>query len=454
MNWDDRMRRNNTGPGPFDGSPVLDSGSFCPVADLPGGTAGFGRVDGRTVYIAEFPETLDTAAIRAICRCMRQAGQNGAPFVSIVNCAGLKITEGAAVVDGAAGLLWERARLSGVAPQITVVSGACEGLCGVFAAMGDAVVMTQNARLASAGAGVLAAAGADKPGAPSAHNATGLVAFTVDSMEAAHAKTRELLSFLPDNNLCDPPVFSNDSANRLVPELDALGEGYGDVREIIATLVDGRDFCEASSGFGPGAATLFARFCGQAVGVAGINPGARLCADSLIKITRFARLCDSFHLPLVVFADCEGLAVDAVNEGVVLIQAAGLADTLAGFSAPRITVVTGRFLGAACALFGRGLGTDAVLAWPCAEIAPMSAEGMTSVLAQSFDTADPVAARAKAADDYRENMADPWSALKAGLVDEVIAPSATRAAICARLGPLADKRVAKPPRKHGCGLGG
>jgi len=427
---------------------------------------GFGTIEGRLVYAfvqdaSVAAGAMNSVAAAKIARVMDLALQNGAPLLSIMDSAGLKLAEGAMGLDSFALLLQKRTTLSGVVPQISIILGPCAGSQALFPAMGDFIIMSEqkNAKLATVGTGALVAAGGAKPtvGNAGMHaESTGLCTIMVETEAQALARARELLSFLPENNLTDAPHLSpEDSPVRLIPELDALADGssYDDVREILAAVVDNGAMMECSPKYATAMVTAFAHVGGTPVGIVATqrNQG-KIGGAACAKTARFVRFCDAFHIPVITFVDSEGFVVDSGEEqSGLLAKSAGLAFAYAQAVVPKVTVIIGRAIGGAfCVLGARSLGADVVLAWPNAEIAAMSAEAATAIVgtADIASAADPVAARAAYAEQYRQTMADPWTAAKQGVLDDVIAPASTRAVLSNLLMMLMDKRANVVSRKH------
>ena len=453
---------------------LLDAGSFValdamlstPGCEALGGgvLAGWGRIDGTTVCVAVQDAAVNNGALTAqqaskIARAMRSALQCGAPFVCVLDSAGLSVMDGARSMEAVGQLMALRAQLSGIVPQINVVLGPCAGTLAMYAAMGDIVIMAKDksARLASAGTQVLQSAGGASTtvgGAVMNACSTGLATLTAENESEALEAVREVLAYLPANNLADSPVVStSDSPARTIEELNALSQGaeYGDIREIMATVVDDGLFTECSRRYAPEVITAFARLGGNAVGFVATQSGkGKLTGQACAKAARFVRLCDCFHIPIVNLVDCEGLVVDNGEEEAGLVaRAASLAFAYSAASVPKVALVIGKAIGAAyVSLVSRAMGIDTALAWPGAVIAPLMPEGMTAVLGAADIAAavDPIAAREAYAAEYQITMASPYQAAQDGVLDDVIMPAETRVHLINALAMLADKRLPNMPR--------
>nr|MDD6335919.1 carboxyl transferase domain-containing protein [bacterium] len=290
---------------------------------------GSGTIGGRLVHVAAQDASYLSGAMgirqaKKIARAMDAALTMGTPFISLMDSAGIRLGEGVEALDAYGMLLQKRASLSGVVPQISVIMGPCAGGMSFFPAMGDIVVQVESAgaRLASAGTQVLAAAGGasqDKVGGADMNaTKTGLATITAKSDPQALQKVREILAYLPDNNLDGALYIANeDNLNRMIPELDALCEGvsYTDVREVIAAVVDMNAFVELSERYAPSVLTALARLGGHVVGIVATQKNAgKLDGEACNKAARFIRLLDCFHIPVVTLVDCEGFVVDAGQE--------------------------------------------------------------------------------------------------------------------------------------------
>jgi propionyl-CoA carboxylase beta chain len=294
------------------------------------------------------------------------------------------------------------------------------------------------------------------------HNArSGVAHFAVHDDEAALALIRELLSYLPSNNVDDPPyVASADPADREVPELDAIvpespNQPY-DMHEVIAAVVDDGAFLEVHQHYAKNIVVGFARMCGRPVGIVANQPAhlaGTLDIDASVKGARFVRFCDAFNIPLVTFEDVPGFLPGTVQEfGGIIRHGAKLLYAYAEATVPKITVITRKAYGGAyCVMSSKHLRTDVNLAWPTAEIAVMGPDGAVNILykREIEAAADPEAARRAKAQEFRDAFANPYVAATRGFLDEVIAPRLTRQRICRALDRLQNKRESMPPKKHG-----
>jgi propionyl-CoA carboxylase beta chain len=294
------------------------------------------------------------------------------------------------------------------------------------------------------------------------HNArSGVAHFAVADDEAALALVRDLLSYLPSNNIDDPPVVpTSDPSDREAPELDTIVPESAmqpyDMHEVIGALVDEGAFLEVQQHFAKNIIVGFARMGGRSVGIIANQPAhlaGVLDIDASVKGARFVRFCDAFNIPLVTFEDVPGFLPGTVQEfGGIIRHGAKLLYAYAEATVPKITVVTRKAYGGAyCVMSSKHLRTDVNLAWPTAELAVMGPEGAVNILyKREIEAADdPAAARAARVEEFREAFANPYVAATRGFIDEVIAPRTTRMRICRALERLQGKRETMPPKKHG-----
>lgn len=471
---------------------LLDAGSFVevdafverrsaglmPEADVhaagEGVVAGYGTIDERPVYIYSQDAAFLSGAVgemhaKKIAKVINMAIQNGVPILSVIDSGGARIQEGPLALNGYGEIAKLSAEASGTIPQIAIVAGPCIGAAALCAALADFVFMVDGkSTLALNGPQVLQAN--DNPmkkietimDAKSNAEKSGNAHFIAESEEACFAQVKVLLSYLPSNNLEDAPINENslDDINRQVESINELliqNDGAAcEMKSIIAALVDDGLFMEAQSAYAPNMITGFATFFGRPVGIVANQPMVRegkICARASAKAARFIRFCDSFGLPIITFVDTTGFIVDLGAEECGLVnQGAKLFYAYADATVPMITVVCGKATGSSYIAMGcKALGADMALAWPTAEISPLTAEAAANIVfAQELQSsADPIADRAKLAQKYEETFASPWAAAKAGIIDDVIMPSETRQRIIAALEMMISKRDSRPPKKHG-----
>ncbi len=438
-----------------------------------GVVCGSGRIDGRVVYafaqdFTVFGGSLSETNAAKICKVMDQAMKVGAPVVGLNDSGGARIQEGVASLAGYADIFLRNTLASGVVPQISAILGPCAGGAVYSPAITDFTIMTEHTSyMFVTGPDVIRTVTHEEVtkeelGGAMTHNArSGVAHFAVPDDEAALATVRELLSYLPSNNLDDPPFLPTpDSPDREVPELDTLvpespNQPY-DMHDVIAAIVDEGLFLEVQQHHARNIVVGFARMGGRSVGVVANQPAhlaGTLDIDASVKGARFVRFCDAFNIPLVTFEDVPGFLPGTVQEfGGIIRHGAKLLFAYAEATVPKITVITRKAYGGAyCVMSSKHLRTDVNLAWPTAEIAVMGPEGAVNILyRRELEAAeDAVAARAAKVQEFRDAFANPYVAATRGFVDEVIAPRLTRQRICRALDRLQHKREAMPPRKHG-----
>ncbi|MGI8672156.1 MAG: acyl-CoA carboxylase subunit beta [Luteitalea sp.] len=438
-----------------------------------GVVCGSGRVDGRTVFafaqdFTVFGGSLSQTNAAKICKVMDQAVKVGAPIVGLNDSGGARIQEGVASLAGYADIFLRNTLASGVVPQISAILGPCAGGAVYSPAITDFTVMVESTSyMFVTGPDVLRTVThedvtKEELGGAMTHNArSGVAHFAVPDDDACLALVRDLLSYLPSNNLDDPPLTpSSDPVDREVPELDTLvpasaSQPY-DMHDVIAAVVDDGGFLEVQQHFARNILVGLARMGGRSVGIVANQPAhlaGTLDIDASVKAARFVRCCDAFNIPLITFEDVPGFLPGTVQEfGGIIRHGAKLLYAYAEATVPKITVITRKAYGGAyCVMSSKHLRTDLNLAWPTAEIAVMGPDGAVNVLyRREIEGADdPVALRAAKAAEFRELFANPFVAASRGFVDEVIAPRHTRRRICSALDRLQGKRETLPPKKHG-----
>ncbi|WP_396623434.1 acyl-CoA carboxylase subunit beta [Luteitalea sp.] len=438
-----------------------------------GVVCGSGCVDGRVVYafaqdFTVFGGSLSETNAAKICKIMDQAVKVGAPVVGLNDSGGARIQEGVASLAGYADIFLRNTLASGVVPQISAILGPCAGGAVYSPAITDFTVMTESTSyMFVTGPDVIRTVTHEDVtkedlGGAMTHNArSGVAHFAVADDEAALALVRDLLSYLPSNNIDDPPVVpTSDPSDREAPELDTIVPESAmqpyDMHEVIGALVDEGAFLEVQQHFAKNIIVGFARMGGRSVGIIANQPAhlaGVLDIDASVKGARFVRFCDAFNIPLVTFEDVPGFLPGTVQEfGGIIRHGAKLLYAYAEATVPKITVVTRKAYGGAyCVMSSKHLRTDVNLAWPTAELAVMGPEGAVNILyKREIEAADdPAAARAARVEEFREAFANPYVAATRGFIDEVIAPRTTRMRICRALERLQGKRETMPPKKHG-----
>jgi propionyl-CoA carboxylase beta chain len=438
-----------------------------------GVVTGYGRIDGRLVYVfaqdfTVFGGSLSETNARKICKVMDLAVDMGAPVIGLNDSGGARIQEGVASLAGYADIFLRNTLASGVVPQISAIMGPCAGGAVYSPAITDFNVMVKDTScMFVTGPDVIRTVTHEEVtkeelGGAMTHNVkSGVAHFAVDDDRACLALIRELLGYLPSNNLEEAPLQrTDDPPDREEPSLETLVppdpvKPY-DMKRLIAAVVDEGRFFEVHEHFAPNIVVGFARFGGRAVGVVGNQPACLAgCLDinASVKGARFVRFCDAFNLPLVTFEDVPGFLPGTDQEyGGIIRHGAKLLYAFAEATVPKITVITRKAYGGAyCVMSSKHLRTDVNYAWPTAEIAVMGPEGAVNVLyrRELQAAADPDALRAKKVTEFREKFANPYVATDRGFIDAVIEPRHTREKVIAGLEMARTKRSHNPPKKHG-----
>ncbi|MCD6555233.1 MAG: methylmalonyl-CoA carboxyltransferase [Anaerolineae bacterium] len=438
-----------------------------------GVVTGWGTIDGRLVYVFAQDFTvmggsLGQAHGAKICKVMDLAMKNGAPLIGIDDSGGARIQEG---VDSlwAYGEIFTRNTLaSGVIPQLSVIMGPCAGGAVYSPAITDFVFMVQNtSHMFITGPAVIKAVTREEVtqeelGGAMAHNTkSGVAHFAAPDEETCLTQVRRLLSFLPQNNVEDPPyVPPTDDPQRMDEALDTLvpddpSKPY-DMKEVIARVVDDGDFLEVHQHFAQNLIVGFARLDGHPVGIVAQQPmvlAGVIDIDASDKGARFIRFCDCFNIPLVTFCDTPGYMPGVAQEhGGIIRHGAKMLYAYAEATVPKVAVITRKAYGGAyIVMSSKHLRGDINLAWPSAEIAVMGPEGAVNVVFRRDLKAaeDTEARRAELVQEYRDKFANPYVAAARGYLDAVIAPHETRPRVIAALRMLENKRDSLPPKKHG-----
>jgi propionyl-CoA carboxylase beta chain len=438
-----------------------------------GVVAGHGRVDGRPVYafaqdFTVFGGSLSETNAAKIVKVMDLAVKMGAPIVGLNDSGGARIQEGVVSLAGYADIFLRNTLASGVVPQISAIMGPCAGGAVYSPAITDFTIMVEGTSyMFVTGPDVIKTVTHEDVtkealGGAMAHNAKSGVAHVAaaDDRECL-ALVRDLLSYLPSNNLDDPPrgrsadpVDREDAAlDRLVP---AQPNQPYDIHDLIRAVVDDGVFLEVHRYFAANIVTGFARLGGRPVGVVANQPAVLagcLDIDASVKGARFVRCCDAFNIPLITFEDVPGFLPGVQQEhGGIIRAGAKLLYAFAEATVPKITVITRKAYGGAyCVMASKHIRTDFNYAYPTAEIAVMGPAGAVNILyrRELQAAADPEAVRAQLVDEFRERLANPFVAASRGYVDEIIQPRQTRPKLIAALASCENKRDRNPPRKHG-----
>ncbi len=435
-----------------------------------GVVTGTGYVGGRPVaaYSEDFTVaggSLGSMHAHKICDIMDFAQQSGMPVVCFNDSGGARIQEGVESLSGYGKVFFKNVYLSGVVPQIAVIAGPCAGGAAYSPALTDFQVMVKDqANMFITGPEVIFAATGQKctmaeVGSAAAHaTISGNIHFVADNDAHAVAIVQKLLSFIPSNNIMDPP---HDLSVPLVmdedPEMDDLipedGKNPLDIKAVIGRLVDNADFFEVQMDFAKNIVVGFGRIQGVVVGIIGNQPkfkAGTLDIDASDKAARFIRFCNIFNIPLVTLVDTGGFLPGVAQErGGIIRHGAKMLFAYGAATVPKITVILRKAYGGAyLAMCSQDLGADLVFAWPTAEIAVMGAEGAVKILYKREIEKDP-ACEAKLIADYRAKFASPYQAAGKGIITDVIRPGQTRAMVAMALRNTLSKRETRPPKKHG-----
>ncbi|HLU67943.1 MAG TPA: acyl-CoA carboxylase subunit beta [Kofleriaceae bacterium] len=441
-----------------------------------GVVTGHGTIAGRTVCVfaqdfTVFGGSLSGAYAAKICKIMDLACKIGAPVIGLNDSGGARIQEGVESLAGYADIFTRNVLSSGVVPQISAIMGPCAGGAVYSPAITDFIFMVEGSSyMFITGPDVIKTVTheevtKDELGGATTHaSRSGVAHFAEPDELTCLSSIRELLSFLPSNNMEDPPIAPcEDPEDRADPELDSIvppesNRPY-DIVEIITRVVDDRHFMQVQKEFARNIVVGFARMGGRPVGVVANQPAhlaGCLDIDASIKAARFVRFCDCFNIPLVTFVDVPGFLPGTGQEyGGIIKHGAKLLFAFTEATVPKITVITRKAYGGAYdVMASKHIRADMNFAFPSAEIAVMGPEGAVNIvfrgeLAKIEDPAEREAARARFIAEYRERFANPYKAASLGYIDEVIRPRNTRAAIIRSLRTLASKRQDNPPRKHG-----
>ncbi len=438
-----------------------------------GVVTGHGLVDGREVFVfaqdfTVFGGSLSETHAEKICKIMDLAMKTGAPVIGLNDSGGARIQEGVVSLGGYADIFLRNTLASGVVPQISCIMGPCAGGAVYSPAITDFNVMVKDTSyMFITGPDVIKTVThedvtKDELGGAMTHNSkSGVAHFAADSDEHALQITRELLSFIPSNNMENPPFIETaDPAERADPELNTLvpessNQPY-DIRDILHKVVDDGYFFEVQEHFAQNIVIGFARLGGSSVGIVANQPAflaGVLDIDASVKAARFVRFCDCFNIPLITFEDVPGFLPGVNQEHFGIIRhGAKLLYAFAEATVPKITVITRKAYGGAyCVMASKHIRTDINFAYPTAEIAVMGAEGAVGVLYRKdlAEAKDPAEVRDKKVAEFNEKFANPYVAAERGFIDEVIEPSMTRPKLIRALALLRNKRDTNPPRKHG-----
>jgi acetyl-CoA carboxylase carboxyltransferase component len=446
-----------------------------PENQFPGDSVitGWGTINGRLVYVYSQDFTvmggsLSEVHAEKICKIMEMAMKNGAPVIGLNDSGGARIQEGVVSLGGYADIFLRNTLASGVVPQLSVIMGPCAGGAVYSPALTDFIFMVKDTSyMFVTGPDVVRAVTHEdvtfeELGGAMTHNAlSGVSHVAANSEEDAMFLVREILGYMPQNNMEEPffqpsrddPLRTEEELNAIVPDDPSKPYNMKDVIRLIAD--DGR-FFEIHEHYAQNIVVGFARLGGHSVGIIANQPAVLagvLDIKASEKAARFIRFCDAFNIPIITFEDVPGFMPGVAQEhGGIIRAGAKLLYAYCEATVPKITVVTRKAYGGAyCVMNSKHIRSDLNLAWPTAELAVMGPDGAVSIISRrEIEQADdPVAKKAELTQDYRDRFANPYVAAARGYVDDVIVPSETRPRLINALGMLQNKRDSNPPKKHG-----
>ncbi|GCE19422.1 acyl-CoA carboxylase subunit beta [Dictyobacter kobayashii] len=438
-----------------------------------GVVTGYGKIDGRLVYVFSqdftvFGGSLSEAHAEKICKVMDLATRNGAPVIGLNDSGGARIQEGVVSLGAYADIFLRNTLASGVVPQISAIMGPCAGGAVYSPAITDFIFMVEETSyMFVTGPNVLKAVthedvSFEDLGGARVHNSmSGVAHFASPGEPECLGMIRRLLSYLPSNNVDDPPfVTPQDTANRVIDELNQIipdnpGKPY-DMKEVIHHIVDDGDFFEVQELFAQNIIVGFARLNGRSVGIVAQQPrvlAGVLDINASDKAARFVRFCDCFNVPIITLEDVPGFlpGVGQEHNGIIR-HGAKLLYAYCEATVPKITVITRKAYGGAYdVMSSKHIRGDINYAWPTAEIAVMGAEGAVNILFKDeIERADdPEARRKELIAEYNAKFANPYISASRGYIDEIIEPRYTRVKLISALEMLKNKRDTNPPKKHG-----
>ncbi len=434
---------------------------------------GWGTIDGRLVYVFSqdftvFGGSLGEVHAEKVCKIMDLAMKNGAPVIGLNDSGGARIQEGVVSLGAYADIFLRNTLASGVVPQISAIMGPCAGGAVYSPALTDFIFMVKNtSHMFITGPDVVKAVthedvSFDELGGADVHSSKSGVCHVLANDEAeALASIRQLVGYLPSNNMEDPPrAETGDDPNRANPQLDTIvpdepNKPY-DIKDVIRLVLDGGDFYEIQEHYAQNIVVGFGRLDGRTVGVVANQPlvlAGVLDIKSSAKGARFVRFCDCFNIPLIVFEDVPGFLPGVAQEhGGIIMHGAKLLYALCEATVPKVTVITRKAYGGAyCVMNSKHIRGDYVVAWPGAEIAVMGPDAAVNIIFRKelAEADDPATRRAELIQEYREKFANPYVAAARGYLDDVIEPHETRPRLIEAFRMLQNKRDVNPAKKHG-----
>ena len=438
-----------------------------------GVVTGYGKIDGRTVFLfaqdfTSFGGSLGEAFAKKVCKIMDMAMKSGSPVIGLNDSGGARIQEGVQSLAGYADIFQRNVMASGVIPQISVIMGPCAGGAVYSPALTDFIMMVENtAHMFITGPDVIKAVthevvSKEDLGGAVAHNSkSGVSLLRAPDDKSALLKVRELLSFIPSNNLDEAPVVTNKDAtdrvdeklNTLIP--DSPNKPY-DMKTLIKATLDEGYFFEIGPDYAKNMIVGFGRYNGRTTGIVANQPNVLAgCLDisASIKAARFVRFCDAFNIPVVTFVDVPGFLPGSDQEfGGIILHGAKLLYAFCEATIPKVTIITRKGYGGAYdVMSSKHVRGDINFAYPFAEIAVMGSDGAVNIIFRKeiADAKDVEAERKRLTDDYRATFATPYKAAELGYIDEIIEPKDTRVKIIQALEMLKNKVDKNPAKKHG-----
>ena len=434
---------------------------------------GWGTIDGRLVYVYSQDFTvmggsLSEAHAAKIIKIMEMAVKVGAPVIGLNDSGGARIQEGVESLGGYADIFLQNTLASGVIPQISVIMGPCAGGAVYSPALTDFIIMVKDSSyMFITGPDVVKQVLNEDVtfeglGGASVHGSkSGVCHFVADDETQALTMARELLSYLPQNNMEDPPALPGaDDPLRTESALDSIvpenpNQPY-DIKKVIELIVDDGHFFEVHEDFAANIVVGYARLGGTAVGIVANQPmvlAGVLDINASVKAARFVRTCDAFNVPIITFVDVPGYlpGTDQEHNGIIM-SGAKLLFAFCEATVPKLTVTTRKSYGGAyCVMSSKHIRADLNIAWPTAEIAVMGPEGAVEIIyrRELQEAEDPAARKQELAEEYRETFANPYIAASRGFIDDIIEPHNTRPRLINALQVFTNKRDENLPKKHG-----
>lgn len=432
-----------------------------------GVVTGYGKIEGRQVFVYAYDftslgGTLGAVTAKKIVKVQELALKNGAPIFALNDSGGARIQEGVDSLSGYASIFYQNTMASGVIPQISAIMGPCAGGACYSPALTDFIYMVnENSYMFVTGPDVVKTVTHEEVskeelgGAYTHASKSGVTHFVCDNEEALLMSMRELMSFIPSNNMEDAPFSAtSDDINREIPSLQEIvpidpNMPY-DMKDIIEPVLDDHYFYEVMPHFAKNAIVGFGRLGGKSVGIVANQPAflaGVLDIDSSDKIARFIRFCDCFNIPIVTFEDVPGFLPGTAQEHAGIIRhGAKIVYAYAEATVPKVTLITRKAYGGAYIVMScKETGSDVNLSYPTTEIAVMGAEGAINILHRNADDET----RAKAIEEYKDKFANPYRSAEKGYIDEIILPKDTRIKLIQGLEMAKNKVKTNPPKKHG-----